>query len=305
MILQADELNKHYGRYHALRNVSLKLEGEARSIGLLGPNGAGKSTLLKVMLGLLPFDGAVSVLDLDVKRKPFQVRALIGYMPERDCHLPGMNAVELCAYGAELAGLPRAEAMERAHAVLDFVSFADKRYQLVDSYSTGMKQKVKLAQALVHDPRLVLLDEPTNGLDPTGREEMLSLVRSLPSRSGCSVLLSSHLLPDVESVCQQAILLHQGEVLFSGDIDQLRRQGQEDVYEVRVKNEDEKMLGALTARGCKVERDGAMLAVRLPDGSDTQLIFEIAAKEGLQVRHLSPRRLTLESAFMKVIEGRS
>jgi ABC-2 type transport system ATP-binding protein len=305
VILQVDELNKHYGRYHALRNVSLKLEGEARSIGLLGPNGAGKSTLLKVLLGLLPFEGAVSVLGIDVKRTPFQVRAQIGYMPERDCHLPGMNAVELCSYGAELSGLPRAEAMERAHAVLDFVSFADKRYQAVDGYSTGMKQKVKLAQALVHDPKLVLLDEPTNGLDPSGREEMLQLVRSLPSRSGCSVMLSSHLLPDVEQVCDQAILLHQGEVLFSGEIDQLRRQGQEDVYEVRVKSEDEKLFSALTARGCKVERDGAMLAVRLPVGADAQLIFETAADEKLQVRHLTPRRLTLESAFMKAIEGRS
>jgi ABC-2 type transport system ATP-binding protein len=306
LILDISQLHKHYGRYHALRGIDLRIESnDATSIGLLGPNGAGKSTLLKVMLGLLPFEGSVSVLGLDVSRSAFQVRQQIGYMPERDCHLPGLNAVELCAYGAELSGLPRAEAMERAHASLEFVGLADKRYQAVDSYSTGMKQRVKLAQALAHDPKLLLLDEPTNGLDPAGRDEMLQLVKSLPSKAGCSVILSSHLLPDVEKVCEQAILLHQGEVLYSGQIERLRRQGQEDIYEVRVKNDDDKMLGALKGRGCKVDRDGAMLLARLPDGADTQLIFDVAAAEGLQVRHLSPRKLTLESAFLRVVGEKS
>jgi ABC-2 type transport system ATP-binding protein len=168
-----------------------------------------------------------------------------------------------------------------------------------------MKQRVKLAQALVGDPRLLLLDEPTNGLDPAGREEMLDLVGSLPARSGCSVILSSHLLPDVEKVCEQAILLHQGEVLYSGEIDKLRKQGQEDIFEVRVKSDDDKMVGALRARSCRVERDGAILLVRLPDGADTQMIFDVAAAEKLQVRHLQPRRLTLESAFLRVVGEKS
>jgi ABC-2 type transport system ATP-binding protein len=303
VILELAEVHKHYGRYHALRGIDLRLDG--KTIGLLGPNGAGKSTLLKVLLGLLPFEGSASVLGLDVRRAPFAVRQQIGYMPERDCHLPSLNAVELCSYGAELAGLPRAEAMERAHAMLEFVGLADKRYQPVDAYSTGMKQRVKLAQALVHDPKLVLLDEPTNGLDPAGREEMLDLVGSLPARSGCSVILSSHLLPDVEKVCEQAILLHQGEVLYSGEIDKLRKQGQEDIFEVRVKSDDDKMVGALRARSCRVERDGAILLVRLPDGADTQMIFDVAAAEKLQVRHLQPRRLTLESAFLRVVGEKS
>jgi ABC-2 type transport system ATP-binding protein len=303
VILELNELHKHYGRYHALRGITVRMD--ARSIGLLGPNGAGKSTLLKVLLGLLPFEGAATVMGVDVARSPFQVRAQIGYMPERDCHLPGMNAVELCSYGARLSGLPRAEAMERAHAVLEWVGLADKRYQPVDSYSTGMKQRVKLAQALAHDPKLVLLDEPTNGLDPQGRDEMLTLIGSLPERTGCAVILSSHLLPDVEKVCEEAILLHQGEVLYSGAIEKLRRQGQEDIYEVRVKSEDDKMLSALKSRGCKVERDGALLAVRLPAGASTELIFDAAVSEKLQVRHLSPRRLTLESAFLRVIGERA
>jgi ABC-2 type transport system ATP-binding protein len=304
VILALDGVNKRYGRRQALHDVSLRVDGNARTIGLLGPNGAGKSTLLKVLLGLLPFDGSATVLDLDVARTPFAVRSQIGYMPERDCHLPAMNAVELCAYGAELAGLPRADALERAHAVLELVGLADKRYQPVDAYSTGMKQKAKLAQALVHDPKLVLLDEPTNGLDPAGREEMLELVKSLPRRSGCSVVLSSHLLPDVEEVCEHAILLHQGEVKYDGTLDSLRREGQEDAYEVRVKLDEDKMAAALKARGCGVEREGTTLIVRLPKSADSQLVFEAASSEKLQVRHFAARRVTLESAFLRVV-GRS
>src|SRR4051794_40833374 len=228
-LLEFSDIHKHYGAFHALKGVSLTLEPGA--IGLLGPNGAGKSTLLKVMLGLLPFDGSASVLGFDVRADARKLRARVGYMPERDCYLPGMNAVELCTYAAELSGLPAAEAMQRAHSVLEFVGLGDKRYQRIDGYSTGMKQRVKLAQALVHDPRLLLLDEPTNGLDPDGREEMLSLIQSLPARSGCAILLSSHLLHDVERVCQRAVLLHQGAVVYAGSIEDLRKQGQKDMFE--------------------------------------------------------------------------
>src|SRR5262249_22354857 len=149
--------------------------------------------------------------------------------------------------------------------------------QSIDGYSTGMKQKVKLAQALVHDPKLVLLDEPTNGLDPDGREEMLELIGSLPKKSGCSVMLSSHLLPDVERVCEYALLLRRGGLACAGAVDRLRSKGQGDVYEVRVKSGDEEMVAALGARGCSAGRDGAMIAVKLPEGADTQLIFEAAA----------------------------
>jgi ABC-2 type transport system ATP-binding protein len=302
VILDLQEVHKRYGRYHALRGLTLRIDDDVRTIGLLGPNGAGKSTLLKVLLGLLPFEGSATVLGLDVARAAFAVRAQIGYMPERDCHLLGMNAVELCAYGAELSGLPRGESLERAHAVLELVGLADKRYQAVDGYSTGMKQRVKLAQALVHDPRLVLLDEPTNGLDPAGRDEMLSLVRSLPERSGCAVVLSSHLLPDVERVCQHAILLHQGELLYSGAVAELESRGARELYEVRVKTGEEQMVKALAARGVAVERDGAMLLVKI---ADPDVVFEVARAEGLQVRHLQPRKLTLESAFLRVVGERA
>jgi ABC-2 type transport system ATP-binding protein len=255
------------------------------------------------MLGLLPFEGQASVLGFDVKRDERQLRARVGYMPERDCYLPGFNAVEFCTYAGELSGLPKAEAMQRSHAVLEFVGLGDKRYQKIDGYSTGMKQRVKLAQALVHDPRLLLLDEPTNGLDPDGRDEMLALIESLPGRTGCAILLSSHLLHDVERVCQRAVLLHQGEVVYSGTIEELRKEGQKDVYEVRVKEGDEKLQRALTARGCTVENDAGLLLVRVGESEKkpTDLIFTVAAAEGLQVRHLSPRKLTLESAFVRAV----
>jgi ABC-2 type transport system ATP-binding protein len=300
-LLEFADVHKRYGQHHALRGLTLSVP--VGTVGLLGPNGAGKSTLMKVLLGLLPFEGAATVLGHDVRRQPAQIRAGVGYMPERDCHLVGMNAVELCSYAAELSGLPPAEAMQRAHLTLEFVGLGDKRYQKVDGYSTGQKQRVKLAQALVHDPKLLLLDEPTNGLDPAGRDEMLALVQSLPARTGCSIVLSSHLLHDVERVCERAILLHEGRIVYAGTIAALRQEGQKDVYELRVKDGEERMQAALEQRGLRVEREGPLLVVQVTgdDARPTETLFAVAAAEGLQVRHLAPRKLTLESAFVRAV----
>ncbi|MSP63403.1 MAG: ABC transporter ATP-binding protein [Myxococcales bacterium] len=298
-LLDLDEVHKHYGLYHALKGLTFRVPGG--TTGLLGPNGAGKSTLLKVLLGLLPFEGSARVFGIDVRQRPRHIRAKVGYMPEKDNYLPGMNAIEYCAFAAELSGLPGSEAMSRAHAILEFCGLGDKRYQKIDGYSTGMKQRVKLAQALVHDPELLLLDEPTNGLDPAGRDEMVELIKSLPERRGCAILLSSHLLPDVEYLCERAILLHQGEVYYSGTIEALRRADTEETYDVRVKDDEEKLARALEQRGCKVERDGMLLAVRLPKDAGADLIFVAAEAEKVQVRHLQARRLTLEAAFVRVV----
>jgi ABC-2 type transport system ATP-binding protein len=300
-LLEFADVHKRYGQQHALRGLTLSVP--AGTVGLLGPNGAGKSTLMKVLLGLLPFDGTATVLGHDVRVEAAQIRAHVGYMPERDCHLLGMSAVELCAYAAELSGLPANEAVQRAHMVLEFVGLGDKRYQRIDGYSTGQKQRVKLAQALVHDPKLLLLDEPTNGLDPAGRDEMLALVASLPARTGCSILLSSHLLHEVERVCARALLLHEGRVVYAGTIDELRREGQKGVYELRVKDGDDRMVLALERRGLRVEREGPLLLVHLlaEDARPTETLFAVAAAEGLQVRHLAPRKLTLESAFVRAV----
>jgi ABC-2 type transport system ATP-binding protein len=300
-LLELTDVHKRYGAHHALRGLTLTVP--AGTVGLLGPNGAGKSTLMKLLLGLLPFDGAATVLGHDARAGAPAIRAAVGYMPERDCHLVGMSAVELCAYAAELSGLPASEALQRAHLVLEFVGLGDKRYQKVDGYSTGQKQRVKLAQALVHDPRLLLLDEPTNGLDPAGRDDMLALIGSLPARTGCAIVLSSHLLHEVEQVCERAILLHEGRVVYSGTIEALRSEGQKDVYEVRVKEGDERLAAALGRRGLRVEREGPILLVHMAgdDARPTDTLFAVAAAEGLQVRHLAPRKLTLESAFVRAV----
>jgi ABC-2 type transport system ATP-binding protein len=299
-LLEFSDVHKRYGAHHALRGLSLSVP--SGTVGLLGPNGAGKSTLMKVLLGLLPFDGSAAVLGHDVRAQPAQIRARVGYMPERDCYLVGLSAVELCGYAAELSGLPPSEAMQRAHMVLEFVGLGDKRYQRIDGYSTGQKQRVKLASALVHDPKLLLLDEPTNGLDPAGRDEMLALVKSLPARTGCSIVLSSHLLNDVERVCERAILLHEGRIVYSGTIEALRQEGLKDVYEVRVKDGEERLAGALAGRGLRVEREGPLLVVHMGDDArPTETLFQAAAAEGVQVRHLSPRKLTLEGAFVRAV----
>ena len=308
-LLEFSDVHKRYGAHHALRGLSLSVP--SGTVGLLGPNGAGKSTLMKVLLGLLPFEGNAAVLGHDVRAQPSRIRARVGYMPERDCHLVGMSAVELCGYAGELSGLPASESMQRAHMVLEFVGLGDKRYQKVDGYSTGMKQRAKLAQALVHDPKLLLLDEPTNGLDPQGRDEMLTLVKSLPARTGCSIVLSSHLLHDVEKVCERAVLLHEGKIVYSGTIEALRKEGQKDVYEVRVKEDEDRLQAALERRGLRVEREGPLLVVHMhnnvlhahniPESRPADLLFAVAAEENLQVRHLAPRKLTLENAFVRAV----
>src|SRR5579864_8876950 len=228
-----DHVTVEYGSNRALRDVSAVFPKGA--VGLLGPNGAGKSTLLKSLLGFIPpSSGRLEVFGLDVASRPLEVRARIGYMPENDGHIPGMNAVTFVAYCAQLAGLPKSDAMQRAHEVLFYVGLGEARYRNVETYSTGMKQRIKLAQALVHDPDLMFLDEPTNGMDPKGRDEMLDLVRDLAHNKGMSLILSSHLLPDVEFVCDYVVVLDKGAVATAGPIEALK-QPRGRVYELRIK----------------------------------------------------------------------
>src|SRR6188508_3023618 len=200
-----------YGRNFALRDVTASFGSGA--VGLLGPNGAGKSTMIKALLGFIaPTSGSMRVMGLDVAESPLEIRARIGYMPENDAHTPGMSAVAFVGYCGELAGLKPVDAMQRAHEVLYYVGLGEARYRTVETYSTGMKQRIKLAQALVHDPDLVLLDEPTNGMDPQGREDMLALVRDVAHNKQISLILSSHVMPDVESVCDAVVVMNHGKV---------------------------------------------------------------------------------------------
>src|SRR5713101_4461999 len=232
-VVSLENVTVAYGANTALREVTAGFGVGA--VGLLGPNGAGKSTLLKTLLGfIVPDRGQMRVLGLDVAVAPLEIRARVGYMPETDAHIPGMNAVTFVAYCGELAGLPRADAMQRAHEVLFYVGLGEARYRNVETYSTGMKQRLKLAQALVHDPDLLFLDEPTNGMDPKGRDEMLELVRDLGHNKGVSLILSSHLLPDVEYTCDSVVVMDKGAIAAAGPIEALK-QPRGRVFELRVK----------------------------------------------------------------------
>ena len=254
-VASLDNVSVRFGAQEALRNVSASFAPGA--VGLLGPNGAGKSTLLKVLLGfVMPTAGRMDVLGLDVTAHPQRIRARLGYMPESDGHIPGMNAVSFVAYCGQLAGLPRSDAMQRAHEVLYYVGLGEARYRNTETYSTGMKQRIKLAQALVHDPDLLFLDEPTNGMDPKGREEMLELVVDLATRKSVNLILSSHLLPDVEATCDRVVVMHQGTVATQGsiaDLKGLRRQ----VFEVRIKGDVDTFIAALEAEGAECHGMGA------------------------------------------------
>src|ERR671928_1554257 len=235
-VVTLDAVTVTYGTNPALRDVTAAFAPGA--VGLLGPNGAGKSTLLKALLGfVVPDRGRMRVLGMDVAERPLEIRARIGYMPETDAHIPGMNAVSFVAYCGQLAGLPAVDAMQRAHEVLFYVGLGEARYRNLETYSTGMKQRIKLAQALVHDPDLLFLDEPTNGMDPQGRDEMLELVRDLGHNKGVSLILSSHLLPDVEYTCDSVVVIDKGTIATAGPIAGLK-QPRGRVFELRVKTRD-------------------------------------------------------------------
>ena len=292
-----------YGRNAALRDVTTSFAPGA--VGLLGPNGAGKSTMIKALLGfVVPTRGRMRVLGLDVAEAPLAIRARVGYMPETDGHIPGMNAVSFVAYCGELAGLPRVDAMQRAHEVLFYVGLGEARYRNVETYSTGMKQRIKLAQALVHDPDLLFLDEPTNGMDPKGRDEMLELIRDLAHNKGVNLILSSHLLPDVEFTCDHVIVMDKGSIATAGPIDALK-QPRGRVYELRVKTpggELEPFLQHLRASGLDCHAtDEDVMRVFVPGDGGPRRLFELASGEHVQVRHLRPSVPTLEDVFAHAV----
>jgi len=299
-VVELQHVTVRYGARTALQDVSATFPTGA--VGLLGPNGAGKSTMLRALLGFVPpTEGQMTVLGLDVAKSPLAVRARIGYMQETDGHIPGMNAVSFVAFCGELSGLPRADAMQRAHAALYYAGLEDKRYQPIETYSTGMKQRVKLAQALVHDPELLFLDEPTNGMDPKGREEMLTLIADIARNKGLNVILSSHLLPDVEYTCEHVIVLDKGTVATQGRIEGLKGPGGS-LVELRVKGEPAPFFAALAGAGFQVhESDDDVMRVFVPEGHDPQAIFGLASTHRIQVRHFRPSVETLEDVFAKAV----
>src|SRR3954464_15225433 len=292
-----------YGNNRALRDVTWSFA--AGAVGLLGARSRGKSTMIKSLLGfIVPERGRLRVLGLDVAEAPLDIRARVGYMPENDAHIPGMNAVSFVAYCGELAGLPRVDAMQRAHEVLFYVGLGEARYRNVETYSTRMKQRIKLAQALVHDPDLLFLDEPTNGMDPKGRDEMLELVRDLAHNKGVNLILSSHLLPDVEYTCDHVVVMDKGAIAAAGPIEAMK-QPRGRVYELRVKTGAgglEPFLQRLQAAGLDCHAtDEDVMRVFVPGEGGARELFALAAADHVQVRHLRPSVPTLEDVFATAV----
>jgi ABC-2 type transport system ATP-binding protein len=298
-LVETRDLVVSYGPVQALSGVSGSFQ--SGPTGLLGPNGAGKTTLLKTLLGFLkPDSGSLKAFGLDPAAQPLEVRRRLGYMPEQDCHVPGMTASAFVAFAGELSGLPRDEAISRAHEVLYYVGLGEARYRNVETYSTGMKQRVKLAQALVHDPDLLLLDEPTNGLDPQGREEMLALVHDIATRRGMSLILCSHLLKDVERVCENVIVLNQGQVARAGPIRELTS-ARRHVFDVRFKGDTTAVLTDLKDMGADWREGEDAVRLFLPEGRGPETIFQAARACGVQVRYLRPGAETLEDVFLRAL----
>ncbi len=299
-VVDIQNLEVRYGRRVALEAFSCRIE--RGSVGLLGPNGAGKSTLMKTLLGFIrPKHGQINVFGMEMPKRFIEVRQRIGYMPEREVISPKVSAVSFLTYCGCLCGMTRVDAMERAHEVLNYVGMGENRYRPTETYSTGMLQRVKFGAALIHDPKLLLLDEPTNGLDPDGRIEMLDLIRDLPRRRDITIVLSSHLLPDVQYVCSHLIMIDRGRKVREGAIADLTA-SRNGLYEIRVKDHKESYINALKLRGCSLQQEqSGNLMVTKPDEMTTDEFFEIARNQGTQVRHLKPRRQSLEEVFMEAI----
>ncbi len=300
MSIEVKDLSYSYGTVAALQGISVSI-GEG-AVGLLGPNGAGKSTFLRILLGfLVPGKGEGKVLGYDIRRDQAMIRRAVGYMPEDDCFIAGMDAVTFTSYFGELSGMPRQEAMKRAHEVLFYVGLGEARYRLLDTYSAGMKQRLKMAQALVHDPRILFLDEPTSNLDPQGRNEVLDLIRDITTGKDIQVLISSHILDDIETLCESVVILNKGKVAAEGRMADLRAFDYS-LYEVKVKGQDEAFRKALESRGCRVdETEDRVIKVYMPAGMSRLEIFRTAALAGVQVRSFATSQTSLEDLFAQVV----
>ncbi|MCX6563966.1 MAG: ABC transporter ATP-binding protein [Candidatus Aminicenantes bacterium] len=300
MNIELKDIRFHYGKITALDGVDLTL-GEG-ACGLLGPNGAGKSTLLRILLGFLnPAQGEGRVLGYDIRKDQFLIRRSVGYMPEDDCLIPGMDAVTFTAYFGELSGMPRQEAMKRAHDVLFYVGLGESRYRLLETYSAGMKQRLKLAQALVHDPKLLFLDEPTSNLDPQGRREILDLIKDISSKKNIQVLVSSHILTDIEDTCSHVVILNKGKVAAQGELEALK-EIQFSLYELRTKGETAGFLKALKEKGCRIEEtEDELMKIYMPADLSRTEIFRTAALENVQIRYFIKSRTSLEDLFAETV----
>ena len=303
-VVELENLKVRLGRREILHGITCRLgaSGTGKAVGLLGPNGAGKSTLILTLLGFLrPSAGRARILGLDCRRGMGEARSRIGYMPENDSFVGEMTAVAFLRQMAELSGLPPDAALEKAHEVLFHVGLGEARYRELRTYSYGMKQMAKLAQAIVHGPELVVLDEPTNGLDPAARRRMLKLIAEMKNEQGMNVLVCSHLLRDIEQVCDEAVIMKDGAIVHHCNLEEERRSNKSFV-ELEVTGEDGNLRAALPEIGAEGVPEGhGRWRIVLPPGVEVEAIWELVGRQNLLVRKLTHRRDTLEEIFLKAM----
>ena len=299
MLIRTMNLSKSYGEIRALDNVSIEISGHAT--GLLGPNGAGKSTLIKLLLGLIPpTSGTGEVLGYSIGAGALSIRQNIGYMPESECFIPNMSGVTFLAYFGRLSGLSARDAMQRAHEALYYVNIGDERYRLIDTYSSGMKQKLKLAQALTHDPDLIFLDEPTTGLDPMGRKEMLGLLKRLVTDLNKNIIFSSHILHDIETVCEDVVILNKGQLIKQGNIHELMTVQNPDII-IRARGNLKKFKKLLAGMGLNFTQRQNDIAIENTEGAMNK-ILKAAVGSKVQLRNMDYKTSSLEDLFIEIIQ---
>jgi len=301
-LIDLDGLEVKFGGRPILKNLNVELRG--RAIGLLGPNGAGKTTLIHTLLGFhAPSAGTARIFGHDIKTNAKQIRSFIGYMPERDSFIANMSCVHFVRLMAELSGLPGEAALERAHEALFYVGLGEARYRKLGTYSLGMKQMAKLAQAIVHGPRLIFLDEPTNGLDPPARQRMIDLIGEIRDSGKAHILLSSHLLRDVEECCEEILIIKDGRIAVSCNLEEERKANRRFI-EMETRGSNEAFAQQIAALGCEQAMTGEhRIKVVLSDGIEVRDLYRIAAERQVQIRRLSYKRDSLEDIFLKAMEG--
>ena len=303
-VIELQNLSVRLGRREILKDISVQLgaAGSGKAIGLLGPNGAGKSTLILALLGFhQTSNGSARILGFDCHTKSREVKRRVGYVPENDAFIASMTAVRFLRQMGELSGLPERSALEKAHEVLFHVGLGEARYRTLGTYSYGMKQLAKLAQAVIHGPDLLILDEPTNGLDPAARRRMLQLVREMKEQHGMSVVLCSHLLRDVEEICDEVVILKDGQIVHHADLEEERRANRRFV-ELDVSGDDSGLAEALRQQNAEAVTEGnGRWRIVLPSDVDLDVIWRVTARENLDVHHMTHRRDTLEEIFLKAV----
>jgi ABC-2 type transport system ATP-binding protein len=300
-VIELQGLSVRFGSREILNNLVCSLRG--RAIGLLGPNGAGKSTLINTLLGFYkPCSGSARVLGYDIRTDTRKVRSLVGYMPENDALISKMSAVSFVQMMAELSGLPPAAALERAHEALFCVGLAESRYRELGTYSLGMKQLAKLAQAIAHGPKLLILDEPTNGLDPSARQRMIRMIRDIRDSKQLQIVLCSHLLRDVEDTCEEVLILNRGRIAHYSNLEEERKANKR-FLELETYGANGDFTEAIEKLGCECAVSANRLKMILADGVEVRDIYRIAAERDVRIRRLNFRRDTLEDIFLKAMEG--